>query len=517
MGFLKNALGKVLSVEIVGLLTLCLFGVLLGGLLFVDSEYVIRNELPITEGRTPVTSDGHSILQSSHLTMQRVLRWTRSVIADVANEMTWAVGRSVEKSWIQETTLLNLRIRSTLSGELRAATRAVGGTHIGGLGHLTEDEFLVVTRNGTVLVYDVDNLTVIRRIQVQGITANADPGTGIRDVELISISDSTARYIATHAITDTKPFDCTRIELIAFSVPLAGGSDDEQSISTPQSLWADQECVSRSVAINAILSGRLFFDVPDRLYLAVGDVAAEHPDNSLFGTLAEFKVRGNSLETPDQMTHMEFAEEMKEKYPEYATLADDEVVTMMLDKHPFYRSWVRNDELETIQAKIVSKGFRNPAGLAVAGGRIYVANQGPQGGDTINIVAPGKDFGWPSVSYGTEYSEYRLSEYSSSGNNSLGEFDTPTYVWLPTPAVSALGVNQTTSLDSWFNETGTGDLLVASLKGRRLYRCRISAATGEVVYCESIYIGERLRDVVSTRKALILLADSGYLYHITRH
>ena len=163
---------------------------------------------------------------------------------------------------------------------------------------------------------------------------------------------------------------------------------------------------------------------------------------------------------------------------------------------------------------LVSKGFRNPAGLAIAGGHIYIANQGPKGGDSLNLAAPGTDFGWPLVSYGTEYT---LSGYPSPGNNSVGEFDAPSYVWLPSPAVSDMDVNRTASLDSWFNEADVGDLLLTSLKGRYLYRCRTSAATGEVVYCESIYIGERLRDVLSTRSALILLADRGHLYRIIRN
>jgi len=404
------------------------------------------------------------------------------------------MGRSVEQSWIQETNLLNLRIQSTASGELRSVTRALGGTHIGSLAELTNEEFVLVTRSGTVLVYDEASLAITRRIELDGITATGDPGTGIRDVKLISTIDTTARYFATHAIADTEPYNCTRIALIVFTVPTVGAAEGEEGASVPEQLWADDECVPRTMARNGTLSGRLWWDGDAEggtLYLAVGDVSVAHPEDSTFGTLSAFSVRDGKLvletETPET---------------DLSPPKLDQDSVMSVEANPQDVPW------------IVSKGFRNPAGLAIAGGHVYIANQGPKGGDSLNLAAQGKDFGWPLVSYGTEYT---LSGYPSPGNNSVGEFDAPSYVWLPSPAVSDMDVNRTASLDSWFNEADIGDLLLTSLKGRHLYRCRTSAAFGEVVYCETIYIGERLRDVLSTRSALILLADRGHLYRIIRN
>jgi glucose/arabinose dehydrogenase len=241
------------------------------------------------------------------------------------------------------------------------------------------------------------------------------------------------------------------------------------------------------------------------LYLAVGDVSVEHPDGSIFGTLSAFSVRNGNLVLPtEDLTDAGGAPAAG--WDERVPLTAEEAAWQMLQHLQIERGgdvpW------------LVSKGFRNPAGLAIAGGHTYIANQGPKGGDSLNLAAQGTDFGWPLVSYGTEYT---LSGYPSPGNNSVGEFDAPSYVWLPSPAVSDMDVNRTASLDSWFNEADIGDLLLTSLKGRHLYRCRTTAATGEVVYCETIYIGERLRDVLSTRSALILLADRGRLYRIIRN
>ena len=479
-------------------IALLLIGVVLGGLLFVDDEYGIRYEMQIGGGRALVIAEDRSFFQSSRLALQEVLRSTRSALIAVSDEITWRMGRSVEQSWIQETNLLNLRIQSTASGELRNVTRAMGGTHIGSLAELTNEEFVLVTRSGTVLVYDEASLAITRRIELDGITATDDPGTGIRDVKRISTTDTTTRYFATHAIADTEPYNCTRIALIAFTVPTVGAAEGEEGTSVPEQLWADDECVPRTMARNGTLSGRLWLDgdvEEGTLYLAVGDVSVEHPDGSIFGTLSAFSVRNGNLVLPTA-----------DGWDEMVPLTAQEAAVQMLEHLQI--------DTDVFVPWLVSKGFRNPAGLAIAGGHTYIANQGPKGGDSLNLAAQGTDFGWPLVSYGTEY---MLSGYPSPGNNSVGEFDAPSYVWLPSPAVSDMDVNRTASLDSWFNEADIGDLLLTSLKGRHLYRCRTSAATGEVVYCETIYIGERLRDVLSTRSALILLADKGHLYRIIRN
>ena len=490
----NGTLRKLPSRRAMSVIALLFIGVVLGGLLFVDDEYGIRYEMQIGGGRSLVIAEDRSFFQSSRLALQEVLRSTKSTLIAVSDEITWRMGRSVEKSWIQETNLLNLRIRSTASGELRNVTRAVGGTHIGALAELTNEEFVLVTRSGMVLVYDEASLAITRRIALDGITATGDPGTGIRDVKLISTTDTTARYFATHAIADTEPYNCTRIALIAFTVPMAGGAGGEQGTSVPEQLWADDECVPATMARNGTLSGRLWVDgdvEEGTLYLAVGDVSVEHPDGSIFGTLSAFSVRDGNLVLQTETPETDIS----------PSILDQDSV-MSVEANPQDVPW------------LVSKGFRNPAGLAIAGGHTYIANQGPKGGDSLNLATQGTNFGWPLVSYGTEYT---LSGYPSPGNNSVGEFDAPSYVWLPSPAVSDMDVNRTASLDSWFNEADIGDLLLTSLKGRHLYRCRTSAATGEVVYCETIYIGERLRDVLSTRSALILLADRGHLYRIIRN
>ena len=507
----NGTLRKLPSRRAMSVIALLLIGVVLGGLLFVDEEYGIRYEMQIGGGRALVIAEDRSFFQSGRLGVQGALRRTRSLLSAVSEEITWRMGRSVEQSWIQETNLLNLRIRSTVSGELRSVTRTVGGTHIGALAELTNEEFVLVTRSGTVLVYDEAGLAITRRIELDGITATSDPGTGIRDVKLISTTDTTARYFATHALADTEPYNCTRISLIAFTVPTVGAAEGEEGTSVPEQLWADDECVPVTMARNGTLSGRLWWDGDAEggtLYLAVGDVSVEHPDGSIFGTLSAFIVRdGNLVLTGPRIWDLAAA---VAGFPGDSGFASGGIITSWSDVNG--RTHVGSPPVD--MPWLVSKGFRNPSGLAIAGGHTYIANQGPKGGDSLNLAAQGTDFGWPLVSYGTEYT---LSGYPSPGNNSVGEFDAPSYVWLPSPAVSDMDVNRTASLDSWFNEADVGDLLLTSLKGRYLYRCRTSAATGEVVYCETIYIGERLRDVLSTRSALILLADRGHLYRIIRN
>lgn len=461
MQILKRIPRQLLPGPLIPLTITLLFGILVGGLLFVGSPVPDRDEMRIVEGRPLVTVDSApTASQSVYQFFEEHLRGMRFRIGNIVTR--WAPPESSQQSWSQETNFLDLRIKSKLETDIQDAGRSVSGGPVASLSPLTDDKFAVVTRNGTVLVYGVNDLTASRRIKLPGITASSDVGTGIHAIALRSFANSTAQMIATYGTSEVADRECTRIHVISFAIRLDGSPEhDEHSASEPETLWTSRECVPRSVAHGSGMGGRLFLTPPNRLYLTLGDLGSAHPKDSIFTSLLEF------------------------------VFEDGKIV-----KEP----------------NVISKGFRNPSGLTVAGGHVYVASQGPKGGDTINLATPGKDFGWPTASYGAEYA---FSGYPSP-SNSIGDFDAPSYVWVPSPAVSDLDFNRTASLDTWFNEEGVGDLLLTSLKARSLYRCRTAAHTGQVVYCEKIFIGERLRGVLSLKSALILLSDSGRLYRISR-
>ncbi|WP_051927544.1 PQQ-dependent sugar dehydrogenase [Ruegeria halocynthiae] len=137
--------------------------------------------------------------------------------------------------------------------------------------------------------------------------------------------------------------------------------------------------------------------------------------------------------------------------------------------------------------RIVSMGHRNPQGLTLTpDGTLYTLEHGPKGGDELNLVRDGANYGWPLESYGLTY----WAASTIPGSLSYGRhshFERPIYSWVPSIAGSAL------TYVEGFHPSWDGDLLVAALLDGSLFRLRV--AEGRVVYSERIEVGTRIRDV----------------------
>jgi glucose/arabinose dehydrogenase len=97
-----------------------------------------------------------------------------------------------------------------------------------------------------------------------------------------------------------------------------------------------------------------------------------------------------------------------------------------------YGSIVRID-LPSRRATIVSTGHRNPLGLAIAAdGRVWEHEMGPKGGDELNLILPGKDYGWPSVSNGDNYDGTIIPDHKPGDG-----FQPPVLFW--NPSISPAG------------------------------------------------------------------------------
>ncbi|KUJ85727.1 hypothetical protein AVO45_01705 [Ruegeria marisrubri] len=138
-------------------------------------------------------------------------------------------------------------------------------------------------------------------------------------------------------------------------------------------------------------------------------------------------------------------------------------------------------------SRIVSMGHRNPQGLTLASdGRLFSTEHGPRGGDELNLVRDGANYGWPLESYGLTY----WDASAIPGSLSFGRhenFDRPLFSWVPSIAVSSV-----IQIDG-FHPAWDGDLLVATLLDGSLFRLRL--AQGRVVYSERIRVGSRIRDI----------------------
>ena len=166
-------------------------------------------------------------------------------------------------------------------------------------------------------------------------------------------------------------------------------------------------------------------------------------------------------------------------------------------------------ELESGRNEIVATGFRNPQGLARdAEGKLWLAEHGPQGGDELNLVWPGLDYGWPFATYGILYGD-RIWPYNEEQGRHEGS-EEPYYAWIPAIAVSNLIVSDSEQFPLW-----RGDLLVGSLRGGSLFRVRIRQE--RVTNIERIGFGERIRDIAQMADGRVaLLTDSSKVILLQR-
>lgn len=148
-------------------------------------------------------------------------------------------------------------------------------------------------------------------------------------------------------------------------------------------------------------------------------------------------------------------------------------------------------------SEIFSLGHRNPGGLLVDDrGRIWSTEHGPKGGDELNRIEPGGNYGWPVATYGTAYDKSSWPPNPHTGRHD--RFTPPVFAWLPSIGVSGLAAAGPGMFALW-----EGDLLVASLTGRHLWRLRLEGE--RVVYQEPLEIGCRIRDVVRAGDGRLLL------------
>jgi glucose/arabinose dehydrogenase len=146
-------------------------------------------------------------------------------------------------------------------------------------------------------------------------------------------------------------------------------------------------------------------------------------------------------------------------------------------------------------AAIWSYGHRNPQGLAFdLDGNLWDTEHGPRGGDELNLIKPGANYGWPNISFGINYNG---KPWSTPWPKPEEKFEMPVYRWMPSIAVCGLDVmrGRADGKDGMFPKW-KGDLFAGGLAGQTVNRLRIK--DGKVIEREEIFFGHgRVRDVVS--------------------
>lgn len=145
-------------------------------------------------------------------------------------------------------------------------------------------------------------------------------------------------------------------------------------------------------------------------------------------------------------------------------------------------------------ASVWSYGHRNPQGLAISpDGTLWSTEHGPMGGDELNVIRPGANYGWPLATYGVEHSGAIISE-----STSLPGMEDPAAYWVPSIATSAIEFYSGDKFPGWTNQLFVGSLL------RQEFR-RISLEGGQVTGQEVVFKGiGRIRDMHT--------GPDGYLY-----
>ena len=145
--------------------------------------------------------------------------------------------------------------------------------------------------------------------------------------------------------------------------------------------------------------------------------------------------------------------------------------------------------LETYDSQVFSKGHRNPQGLLVDGDAIISTEHGPLGGDEINKIIKGNNYGWPLASYGTYYNTDKKKYLKSHKKYGYTE---PIFTFIP-----AVGISEIIKIPNKF--IGEKDLnnlyFVSSLNARSLFLVKLDDKKERIIFSEKIFINQRIRDL----------------------
>jgi len=162
-----------------------------------------------------------------------------------------------------------------------------------------------------------------------------------------------------------------------------------------------------------------------------------------------------------------------------------------------------------VKPEIISYGHRNPDGLDInpATGELWETEFGPHGGDEINIIRPGKNYGWPVITYGLEYSGNKVGD----GIQQKTGMEQPVYYWDPVVSPCGICFYKGDAIPEWKN-----NLFVACLSGEHLDRLIIR--NNKVVGEERLLTdkSQRFRDVTYSNNMLYAITDDGDIYRISK-
>lgn len=149
-------------------------------------------------------------------------------------------------------------------------------------------------------------------------------------------------------------------------------------------------------------------------------------------------------------------------------------------------------------AQIWSYGHRNPLGLEFdAAGNLWSSEMGPKGGDEVNLIVEGKNYGWPNASNGSHYDGGEIPDHAEGDG-----FEAPKAWWTPSISPGSLMIYDGDLFGPW-----KGDAFVGALSGKSLIRVNLDGTNASVA--ERWDMGERIREVEEGPDGAIWLLQDG--------
>jgi hypothetical protein len=158
-----------------------------------------------------------------------------------------------------------------------------------------------------------------------------------------------------------------------------------------------------------------------------------------------------------------------------------------------------NKEIETIilliniktkKSRPISAGHRNPQGILVNEKNIILETEhGPKGGDEVNKIIEGENYGWPTSSYGAKYGP-REDKLKYKKNHSMYNFKEPLYAFVP-----SIGISQIIKVPESFSKKWDRSYLITSLRSLSIYRVIFDEKYSRIITMEKIRVGKRIRDI----------------------
>ena len=174
---------------------------------------------------------------------------------------------------------------------------------------------------------------------------------------------------------------------------------------------------------------------------------------------------------------------------------------IIFKKKPF----LDNEIILNQDYEIFSSGHKNPQGIVKVEDKLISVEHGPQGGDEINIINQGRNYGWPLVSFGTQYNDGK--SFRNAGNN----FEKPVFSFLPSIAPSS--VNKCpNNLKRYYENNHC--VLILSLRGMSLFVALIDKKKLNLVSIEKFEIGQRLRHFGLNSNNLLFQKDDSFFISV---